>query len=174
MNGKLASLLAVLALATAAAPAQQAAFAILPGTGCTLLGQPLAMSNTGLPVLGQSFRINYSGPNTTFNSGQQITQPFFAIGTVPALFPIPMRLFPNQPAGCIGFVQPENMFAMPTDPNGRPIYQAWIDLPVPNDPALAGAQLLAQWVVIHQQCGIAGCGIDAVGVSDVGQITVGL
>jgi hypothetical protein len=41
-------------------------------------------------------------------------------------------------------------------------------------PTIVGFQFLAQWLTLHSQCGIAGCGLSALITSDAAAITIGL
>src|SRR5262245_16295719 len=136
--------------------AAQASF--LPfGTGCTFQGQTPAIGNQGLPQLGTTLQITYSGPNFTFSSGQQIAQPFLVLGLGQQNTVIPGGLLPQQPPGCQGFITQDAVFPMGPDPNGRPSFANFLDLPVPNNPALIGFVFFAQWLTLVQQCGFAGC-----------------
>jgi hypothetical protein len=105
-----------LLLLSGALAAQSAAFAPF-GTGCAFQGQPLAIGNQGLPVLGTSFQITYSGPNSTFSSAQQIAQPFLVLGLGTLVTPIPVTLLPQQPAGCQGFITPDVLLGTPMNPS---------------------------------------------------------
>lgn len=156
----------------AIAPGQSATFSPF-GTGCTFGAQTLAIGNVGLPRIGQSFRITYAGPNHTHNFAQQIAWPQLALGFQPQVLPIPISWFPQQPAGCTGEVLP--LVMLPTVPNAQgTAFDGFFDLLLPNDPGLIGVQFLAQWLLIHQQCGFAGCGIDAALTSDAAVVGVGL
>lgn len=156
----------------AIAPAQTAAFVPF-GTGCTFDNQTLAIGNVGLPQIGASFRITYSGPNHTHDFRQQIAWPQLALGLQAQNFPIPQNLLPQQPAGCTGELVPDAMLATLASSSGT-TFDAFFDLAMPNDPGLLGVQFLAQWLTIHQQCGIVGCGIDAALTSDAAIVLVGL
>jgi hypothetical protein len=152
--------------------AQNAAFTPF-GAGCSFQGQALSIGNQGLPVLGTTFQITYSGPNFTFSSGQQIAQPFLALGFNPLVTQIPPNILPQQPPGCQGFLAPDVLIATPADPT-RSTFQSFVDLPVPNSSALAGLVFLGQWMAVIQQCGFAGCGLAAVATTDAAFVTVGL
>ena len=54
-----------------------------------------------------------------------------------------------------------------------PQYEASFRFAVPNDPGLIGAQILAQWLMLHTQCGFSGCGLSAAITSDAALITIG-
>jgi hypothetical protein len=166
-----ATILAALSLLPAAF-AQNAAFTPF-GTGCSFQGQALSIGNQGLPVIGSSsFQITYSGPNFTFSSGQQIAQPFLALGFTPLVTTIPQSILPQQPAGCQGFLAPDVLISTPSDPT-RSNFLSFVPMPVPNSNALAGLVFLAQWLCVIQQCGFAGCGIAAAATSDAAFVTVG-
>ena len=60
-------------------PAQAASVAFY-GTGCAYAGQTLAIGVQGLPQIGTTFTLTYTGPN--FYSTLTI-QPFLAIGFAP-------------------------------------------------------------------------------------------
>lgn len=156
----------------AIAPSQSATFSPF-GTGCTFDNQTLAIGNVGLPRIGQSFRITYSGPNHTHNSAQQIAWPQLALGFQPQVLQIPPSWFSQQPTGCTGELVPDVM--LPTTPNAAgTAFDGFFDLLLPNDPGLIGVQFFAQWLTVHQQCGIAGCGIDAALTSNAAVVGVGL
>lgn len=55
-----------------------------------------------------------------------------------------------------------------------PQYESSFALTIPNDPTIVGFQFLAQWLTLHSQCGIAGCGLSALITSDAAAITIGL
>ena len=44
---------------------------------------------------------------------------------------------------------------------------------IPNDAGLIGLQFLGQWLLVHTQCGFAGCGFSAFITSNAAVITVG-
>ncbi len=156
----------------ALATAQSAAFVPF-GAGCTFDNQTLAISNQGLPQIGQSFRIQYAGPNHTHNFAQQIAWPQLALGFQVQTLQIPTNWFPQQPAGCTGELLPD--VVIPTMPNAiGTAFDGFFDMTIPNDPGLIGVQFFAQWLTIHQQCGFAGCGIDAALTSDAAIVVVGL
>jgi hypothetical protein len=169
MRIHLAVAAAALALA-AALPAQSAGFTPF-GTGCVLDNQQLAIGNNGLPRIGMSFEILYSGPNFTFNSAQQRCRPLLNLGFQVLGFPIP-AILPQQPPGCILYTEPSFSVLTPTDP-ALPRYGNSVRLAVPNDPSLAGGTFQAQWLAIFEQCGFAGCGLAAIGSSDGAFVTLG-
>jgi hypothetical protein len=161
------------ALCTTPLAAQAAQFSPF-GTGCAFQGQTLQIGSTGLPQLGNSsFQITYSGPNYTMNSGQQIAWPQLVLGFSLVTTLIPQSLLPQQPAGCIGLISGDALLPTAVDPNGRPSYESFIDLPVPNNPVLMGLTFHAQWVLVFQQCGFAGCGFAAVPTSDAATLLIG-
>lgn len=164
--------LPVLFLSAAAAAAQSAAFQPF-GAGCTFDNQTLAIGNQGLPQLGATFRITFSGPNHQFDFRQQIAWPQLALGFQAQQFPIPAGLLPMQPAGCVGELLPDATIPSPPSASGG-TYDAFFDLTVPNDPGLIGVAFFAQWLVVHQQCGFVGCHVDAVPLSDAAVVVLGL
>jgi len=168
MRTTLTTLFLICSLATAQAPS------FTPfGTGCTLGSQTLAIGNQGLPRIGTTFRITYSGPNFTFNSGQQIAQPTLGLGFQALTTVLPQSLLPQQPAGCLGFIVPVAMVTTAMDPV-LPQFDDFVDIVLPNDPGLVGVQVLAQWLTLFQQCGFAGCGLAAALTSDAAVATIGL
>ena len=150
-----------------------AAQAVIPfGTGCSWNAQTLSIGNQGLPVIGTTFQLTYSGPNWTFNFAQQIMQPNLVIGFGQSLFPIPVTFLPQQPAGCTGYITPDLVF--PTAPSRTPgVWENFVDVAVPNVPALIGFVAYAQWLTVFQQCGFAGCGVDAFLTSDAAMLILG-
>lgn len=143
------------------------------GTGCSFLSQTLAIGNQGLPRIGTTFQITYSGPNFTFNSAQQIAMPHLVLGFGPLFTPIPQSLLPQQPAGCAGFITPNAVIPAQPDPVLN-VFQSAIPIMVPNNPMLIGFALHAQWLLRFDQCGFAGCNWAAVPTSDAAMATVGL
>lgn len=160
-------------LLAAMAQAQTTSAAFLPfGTGCVLEGQTLAIGNVGLPQIGQTFQITYAGPNHTHNFAQQIAWPQLAFGFQTQQFAIPTNWFPQQPTGCTGLIAPIAVQSMPLNAAGN-AYESSFTMVLPNDPGLIGVQFLAQWMNVHQQCGFAGCGLDAIALSDAAIVIVG-
>ncbi|HEX5050672.1 MAG TPA: hypothetical protein VFZ65_02770 [Planctomycetota bacterium] len=159
-------------LLLAAALPCQAAFTTF-GSGCSLQSQTPAIGNNGLPQIGQTFSITYTGPNYLFSSAQQMAQPFLALGTQPLFLTIPAGLLIYQPAGCVAYLEPLSLTPMAPDPI-LPSYVASYAIAVPNDAGLIGFQFLAQWLLVHSQCGFAGCGLSGLITSDAATITVGL
>ncbi len=167
-------LAAVLPFALAAIlSAQQAAFVPF-GQGCTFQSQTLAIGNQGLPRIGSSFQVMYTGPNHQFNSAQQIAWPQLFLGFGTLVTPLPQGLLPQQPPGCQGLITPDLAIPSNIDQNGRPTYENFVRLAIPNNPNLLGYVLYGQWLLLHQQCGFAGCGLDALPTSDAAQIWIGL
>ena len=163
-------LIAAFALA-AAVPAQQAS--VTPyGTGCAIQGQTPAIGNRGLPQLGTSFDITYTGPNFTFSSAQQIMRPTLILGFTQLAIPVP-PIFPQQPASCFVLTTADVSMTMQPDQNGRPVFDSSVTFRVPNDPALSGARFNGQWLAVFEQCGIAGCDIAGVATSDAAQFVLG-
>lgn len=160
-----------LLLLSSALAAQSAAFTPF-GAGCTFQNQTLAIGNQGLPVLGTSFQITYSGPNFTFSSGQQIARPYLVLGFGTLVTPIPVTLLPQQPAGCQGLITPDVLLETPVSAS-LPEYEDSVTIQVPNSPALAGFAFHAQWLALIQQCGFVGCGLSAIPTSDAATVLVG-
>src|SRR5262245_8043850 len=148
--------------------------AVVPfGTGCAWNGQTLSIGNQGVPVIGTTFQLTYSGPNWTFNFAQQIMQPHLVIGFGQSLFPIPVTFLPQQPAGCTGYISPDLIAPMSPSARTPGVYDSVVDVPVPNIPALIGFVAYAQWLTIFHQCGFAGCGTDAFLASDAAMLILG-
>ena len=153
--------------------AQQPSFTAF-GAGCTFNGQTLAIGNRGLPRLGTSFAITYSGPNTFSDSSQERARPVLVFGNTLRVTLIPQTLLPLQPPGCAGFISPDAVLPTLPDPGGRPMFADYVDLAVPNNPVLLGAVFYAQWLTIFEQCGFAGCDPVAALTSDAAQMVVGI
>jgi hypothetical protein len=139
------------------------------GNGCTFLN-PLAISATGLPQLGTTFDIHYSGPNL---NNQISTQPVLVLGLASNNQPIPQSILAQQPFGCSEHVVPEVFLVMPPTSLGTFVDQ--VTVAVPNNPNLIGFAFVAQWLAIVIQCGIIPpCTLDALPTSDALLITCGL
>ena len=164
-----------IALATTAVRAQSASFSVI-GTACSAPSEPTpAIAARGLPRIGTSFDVTYAGPNRTFSSAQQIVQPFLITGLAlsnPALM-VPVGLLPQQPAGCLVYVQPDLVLAMPIDASGASFVSS-VTLSIPNQPALVGATWFHQWFAVMEQCGIAGCNMAWVITSDAAIVQAGV
>jgi hypothetical protein len=165
---------AVCLLLAGMALAQPASFTPF-GAGCTMNGQTLAIGNQGLPQLGQMFQVTYAGPNFTFSSAQQIAWPNLVLGLGQQTTPLPPGIFglSQQPAGCQGYITADLLLPTAPDPNGRPMFENATSINVPNNTMLLGAVLYAQWLVLFDQCGFAGCGLAALPTSDAATIVVG-
>ena len=142
------------------------------GQGCTFQGQTAAIGNQGLPRPGQQFQVMYAGPNFTMNSAQQIAWPNLVLGLQQQITPIPPLL--QQPVGCGGLISPDVLLPTPPDQNGRPMFENFVALAVPNNSQLLGVQFYAQWVVLVDQCGFAGCGLAAILTSDAALAQIGV
>lgn len=166
------TLLLLAALFTGGSVAAQASISVF-GTPCVVssLRTPPTIGSQGLPKIGQTFRLTYSGPNFTFSSAQQIAQPFLVVG-LPAAFTVPNHILPQQATGCMGYTTTLLFFQTPFNAS-RTAWVDFVDIRVPNDPNLVGANFVGQWMVVFQQCGFAGCNLDAVMTSDAAAITVG-
>lgn len=162
----------LLFLLTASGLAAQSASFVPFGAGCTFGGQTLAIGNQGLPQVGQTFRITYAGPNHFVNSAQQSAWPQLGLGFQTQHLTIPTNWFPAQPAGCIAELLPDLMIPTPHHAS-LPQFESFVDFSLPNDPGLVGVAFFAQWLTLHQQCGIVGCGLDAVLLSDAAIAIVG-
>ncbi|MCA8965570.1 MAG: hypothetical protein H6838_08020 [Planctomycetes bacterium] len=169
---KLFTTLFLSAATTTAALAQNASFTPF-GAGCTFDNQTLAIGNQGLPQLGTTCTITYSGPNHTHNFAQQIAWPQIGLGFNQSVFPIPQSILPQQPAGCMGLISADVMIPMPVDPV-LPQYQDHYDFVIPNATWLIGVNVYAQWLMLHTQCGFVGCNYDAIATSDAALMTIGL
>ena len=162
-------LASLLSTAVAVLPAQAASVSFY-GTGCAYAGQNLAIGVQGLPQLGTTFTITYSGPN--FYSTLMI-QPALAIGLAPNATPIPPAILPLQPAGCTVWVVPLLIATML--PTSAGPFATTVDIAVPNNPGLIGFTVYAQWFATVVQCGIIPpCTFDALPTSDAALFVVGL
>jgi hypothetical protein len=162
-------LLATLLSATVPLLPAQAASVSLYGTGCAYAGQNLAIGVQGLPQLGTTITITYSGPN--FFSTLMI-QPGLALGLAPDATPIPTSVLPLQPAGCTVWVVPV-LIGMMLPTSAGP-FATSVDVAVPNNPGLIGFTVYAQWIATVVQCGIIPpCTFDALPTSDAAQLVLG-
>ena len=149
-------------------PAQSASVSFY-GTGCAYQGLNLAIGVQGLPQLGTTFTITYSGPN--FNSTLMI-QPALALGLLPDNLPIPPAILPLQPAGCSVWIVPALIQTML--PTATGLFATSVDIGVPNNPGLIGFTVFAQWFATVVQCGIIPpCTFDALPTSDGALLVVG-
>ncbi len=156
-------------LMVAALPAQAANVTIY-GTGCSFIGQQLAMSVQGLPQLGTTITFTYSGPNLI---NQLTVQPVLALGLSTANLPIPQAILPQQPPNCTAWILPEVLTFMPANPAGP--FDTQLPMAIPAANSLIGFQVTAQWLAIAIQCGIIPpCTLDALPTSDAALLTVGL
>jgi len=147
----------------------QTAAAVTYGTGCAYAGQNLAIGVQGLPQLGTTFTITYSGPNL---DNTLTIQPILAVGLLPDSMPMPTWLLPQQPAGCTAWILPALFEPMPVASPG--LFADHVAVAVPNDPGLTGFTLLAQWVAWVTQCGIVEpCTLEALPTSDAVALIVG-
>ena len=139
------------------------------GTNCSYNGQPLAMGTVGLPQIGTTFTLAYSGPNL---ANTLTIQPAIALGLATTNLPIPTSFLPQQPPGCAQLVTPDVIAIMPITTAGAFLTQ--LDVAVPNTPTLAGFQFAAQWFALAIQCGIIlPCDLVALPTSDAVLATVG-
>lgn len=147
----------------------QSASATLYGTGCTYRNQALAMAVQGLPQLGTTFKITYSGPN--FNSTLEI-RPALALGLAAQNQPIPSNLLPQQPTGCNAWIDP--LVITPMAPNTTGRFFSSVDVSIPNNPTLIGFNFFAQWIAIVTQCGtVPPCTLEALPTSNAVSLVVG-
>ncbi|MFT4514654.1 MAG: hypothetical protein ACI89X_001192 [Planctomycetota bacterium] len=142
------------------------------GSGCSLQGQTPAIGYSGSPAIGQTFSITYSGPNYTFNSAQQMAQPFLALGTQGANFTLPTTGLIYQPIDCVAYMLPISLLPMAQHPN-LPEYESGFAITIPNNSALVGYQFFAQWLMVHSQCGFVGCSLSGLITSDAAVVTIG-
>lgn len=169
----LSAVLAVLlgGLLAATAPSQQASFTTF-GTPCTAANSTTpAIGNRGLPRLGTTMAVTYSGPNS-IEPGIQLTEhPMLIVGFSRVDLPIP-PLIVTQPAGCT--LYPSLDVVLPTAPAvlGR-AYVPSINLSVPNDSRLLGGVLYLQWMTPRSQCTFVGCGLLWVVLSDAARAVIG-
>jgi hypothetical protein len=150
-------------------PAQAASVSFY-GTGCTYAGQTLAIGVQGLPQLGTTCTITYTGTN--FYSTLTI-QPYLAVGFAPDATVIPASILPLQPAGCTAWVVPVVIDAMPPGPSGP--FLTSVNVAVPNNPGLIGIAAYAQWFATVVQCGfVPPCSFNALPTSNGAQLVLGL
>lgn len=161
---------ALLLLATTAA-AQSASFTTF-GSGCTFQNQTLAIGAVGLPQLGTTFGVTYSGPSYVSSPGQQIAQPMLGLGFSPTNVVLPANLLPQQVPNCTVWINPLLILPTQVDRNTGN-WATPMPLPLPNQPALLGMSVLAQWVTLFSQCGFAGCNYAAILTSDAAIMTLG-
>ena len=155
--------------------AQTASFTPI-GSACSAPGEPTpAIGAVGLPQIGTSFDVTYSGPNRAMSSAQQSVQPFLLTGfnLYPSPIVVPLALFFAQPPGCTVYVQTDFVLNTPLDASGRAFIPS-VTLRVPNDPRLLGASWFHQWFALYTQCGFAGCNPMWVITSDAAIVSVGL
>lgn len=156
-------------LTVAALPAQSASVAFF-GTGCSLIGQQLAIGVQGLPQLGTAVTITYSGPNMV---NQLSVQPVLALGLSSTSIPIPQSILPSQPFGCTQWIVPEVLNLMPLLATGQ--FDTQLSMAIPASTSLIGFQFTAQWLALAIQCGIIPpCALDALPTSDAALLTVGV
>jgi len=160
------------ALTLCAALSAQGSFAIF-GTGCPLQGQTPSIGSAGTPQIGTTLSITYTGPNYQFSAAQQYAQPYLALGVQPMSYTIPAGALLYQPAGCTGYLVPITLMPMPPAP-GQPTFESSYDIAIPKTPSVVGFQFMAQWLLVHTQCGFGGCSLSGLITSDAAVITVGL
>lgn len=161
--------LALFSLLATTLPAQGATIAPF-GSGCSYLGQTLAIGANGLPQLGSTFTVTYTGPNL---NNQLSTQPVLGLGLAATSLPIPPAILPQQPPNCTQWILPDVLLPMPATTLGT--FQDQVPVAVPNQPGLLGFQFVAQWLAIVVQCGIVlPCWLQALPTSDALLVTVGL
>lgn len=172
--GLVCSLAFVLALVCPALTAQGASFTVL-GAPCSVPGEAIpAIGARGLPRIGASFDVTYSGPNRTFSSAQQIVRPWLITGLslLPAPVAIPTAILPQQPANCLVWPNPDLVLEMPVDASGL-AFQNAVTLVIPNQSALVGATWYHQWFALFEQCGFAGCNYGWAIVSEAAIVVAG-
>jgi hypothetical protein len=172
---RLSCVAAAMAALGAALPAQSAGFQPF-GSGCAFGGQTSAIGNQGLPVLGTSFTVTYAGANVIQPNprpGLLDVWPQLALGLAPLTTPLPQSLLPQQPAGCTGLIQPVGVVPTVRDLSSIPPrnYVPGVTVAVPNNSALLGVQVLAQWLVLVRDS--SSLGLEAVLVSDAATLTLG-
>jgi hypothetical protein len=158
----------LMSIAVPAARAQSASVSFY-GTGCAYAGQTLAIGVQGLPQIGTTFTITYTGPN--FYSTLTI-QPHLAIGFAPDATVIPASILPLQPTGCTVWVVPAVIGAMMPTPTGP--FATSVDVALPNSPGLIGITAYAQWFATVVQCGfVPPCTFDALPTSNGALLVIG-
>jgi hypothetical protein len=150
--------------------AAQAASIATYGSGCVFANQTLAIGFAGLPQLGTTFDITYSGPHMN----QQLSvQPILGLGLTASNLPIPASILPQQPPNCTEWIDPIVLTPMGLAPAGG--FATQTSIVVPNTATLIGFQLTAQWLGLAIQCGfVPPCWLSGLPTSDALLITVGL
>jgi hypothetical protein len=169
---------ALLVTATAA----QAATVQITGTSCSvsrLIAPSLPhMSCTGLPHLGQTCTLNYSGPMWCCFLPGDFYLPYLVLATSPTLVAIPSFVGPAQPTNCMILALEQLIQQMPFSGgfgSTPATFTTTSSIHVPNSTGLIGATLYAQWLAqigfvdyanqLHTNCWLS---------SEVAFLTVGL
>ncbi len=153
----------LLALCTTALPAQSASYTLF-GTACTPFPSSVpapSLTVAGVPQLGSSFTVTYTGPNyrrATPSFGFATAQPVLLTGVsntswaglslpfeIPSIFTTP-----HQPMfhGCTLLVSPDIAVATAMMPSGTS-YRDRITIRVPNDTGLLGVRFYQQWLGVE-------------------------
>ena len=148
------------------------------GAGCPLLTTPPSQApsigSTGMPRIGQTFSLDYSGPNYhfTWNYVLQTAQPMLALGTQVIATPLPPLNLIYQPSTCNAYVVPVSVTPMP--PHATLLqFETSFAIAIPNTPSLVGFQFIAQWLLVHSRCLWWNCVLEGLITSDAAIVTVG-
>ena len=118
--------------------------------GPTCAGSP-GMSVTGVPRLGQSCTLVYSGPNLCCTSpALHYSIPHLILAASPTTVTMPGFVGTSQPSNCPVLAFPGLLVSMPYV-GGTSLGSTYV-VNVPNNAALIGATLYAQWVVQNGGC----------------------
>ena len=167
-----------LALTVTGAHAQTAASWGTYGASCSTPVQtrPSSITNSGLPVLGQTFSVVYRGD--AFASTATL-YPVLLVSGGPASIPVGSSVLPlpQQPSNCFLLVDPAQLaVVLPAvfDP-ATGTFQTDFPFAIPNVPSLANLSVFFQFVMTYTQCGIVPpCTLEAIGTTEGGQATLGV
>ena len=143
------------------------------GKPCVFENQKPELLVAGLPQLGGSVTLSYLGPNFSTSPSQRVAWPQLVLGMAPKKTDLLPSLLPQQPVGCMGFVLPEIIAPMAVAASNPLKFETQVTLPVPNERALVGLHVFAQWLTVVQQCGVAGCSAVALLTSNAAEFTIG-
>lgn len=140
------------------------------GQGCTASGLTMpTIGAQGLPQIGTTFTITYSGPNRA--TWPTELHPVFLFGLQTIAFPLD-NLLRSQPSGCTLYVVPWSFTLM--GPGTGIGFADTVSFAIPMSGALIGLSFVAQWGVLNQTCLVTGCTANALLTSDAATVTVGI
>lgn len=159
----------VLAGLCGTATAQFASFTPF-GSGCTVTGLTMpTIGAVGLPQIGATFTITYSGPNRA--TWPTELHPLFMYGFQSISLPLD-AWFTSQPIGCTIYLVPRAFVLM--GPGTGIGYASSVTFQIPTNYSLVGVSFLAQWGVLNQTCLVNGCNVNALLTSDAATVTMGI